>query len=163
MCVCWSQPLALYSPLYLSLQVLGRNCRFLQGPETETAAVAVLVAAVRSGSDCCVRLTNYKRDGTTFKNLLTMRAMADGGNTTRFFMGVQKELTAGLDVAKDAAACAILCQLVPPLFTETNSASVNSGGAASSASASAQAAARQVRTPGICRFAGSKTNPKSRF
>ena len=46
--------------------------RFLQGPDTDPAAVAELRAAVEAGSPCTVRLLNYRRDGSTFWNLLSL-------------------------------------------------------------------------------------------
>ena len=37
---------------YSKAEAHGRNCRFLQGPETELAAVAALVDAQRRGAEC---------------------------------------------------------------------------------------------------------------
>jgi hypothetical protein len=48
--------------------VLGRNCRFIQGPDTDLTVVAQLRAAIEDGSDLSVCLLNYRRDGTTFWN-----------------------------------------------------------------------------------------------
>jgi hypothetical protein len=56
----------------------GRNCRsrcrFLQGPETEPKPVEVICETLRQGIDChChVELTNYKKSGKKFQNLLSM-------------------------------------------------------------------------------------------
>merc|ERR1711935_1071472 len=49
-------------------QVLGRNCRFLQGPETDPQAVEKIRKAVAEGVDASVCLLNYRIDGTTFWN-----------------------------------------------------------------------------------------------
>jgi len=51
---------------------MGRNCRFLQGPKTEVAAVAAVVEALRRGTDITLKLSNYRRNGDVFFNLLTM-------------------------------------------------------------------------------------------
>ena len=49
-------------------QILGRNCRFLQGPETDPAAVEKIRHAINQGVDASVCLLNYRIDGTTFWN-----------------------------------------------------------------------------------------------
>ena len=51
--------------------MLGRNCRFIQGPATDNAEVAKLRAAIVEGSDVSVCLLNYRIDGTTFWNQVT--------------------------------------------------------------------------------------------
>jgi PAS domain S-box-containing protein len=100
---------------YSKSEVLGCNCRFLQGPETEVGAVAVVNGAIRRGESCCVRITNYKRNGETFKNFLIMNAIVDAGGTTRFFAGVQKDLT---DNPRDSVTTTILSELIPPLYAD---------------------------------------------
>lgn len=49
-------------------EVVGRNCRFLQGPETDRDDVQKIINAIRNETECSVKLTNYKKDGTTFRN-----------------------------------------------------------------------------------------------
>src|SRR6187551_2816504 len=49
-------------------EVIGRNCRLLQGAETEAAARDILRQAVASGGSAVVEITNYKRDGRPFRN-----------------------------------------------------------------------------------------------
>ncbi|MEM9244130.1 MAG: PAS domain-containing protein, partial [Cyanobacteria bacterium P01_F01_bin.153] len=53
-------------------EVVGRNCRFLQGPDTYGPDVERLRSAVRAGEDCTVTLLNYRKDGTPFWNRLTI-------------------------------------------------------------------------------------------
>ena len=53
---------------YTREQVLGRNCRFLQGPGTDPKAVDVIRSAIANGNDATVCLLNYKADGTPFWN-----------------------------------------------------------------------------------------------
>ena len=55
---------------YAVAEVLGRNCRFLQGPGTDPAAVAEIRAAVAEQRECVVEILNYQRDGTTSWNRL---------------------------------------------------------------------------------------------
>ena len=65
---------------YTPKEVLGRNCRFLQGPGTSQRAVEVIRKAVQTGSDCTVCLLNYKADGTPFWNQLFVAALRDSDN-----------------------------------------------------------------------------------
>ncbi|MET3666660.1 histidine kinase dimerization/phosphoacceptor domain -containing protein [Caulobacter sp. 1776] len=52
-------------------EVIGRNCRFLQGPDTDPRAVQALHEAVAAGQDITVELLNYRKDGSTFWNVLS--------------------------------------------------------------------------------------------
>ncbi len=51
---------------YPSEEVLGRNCRFLQGTDRDQPALEELCAALREGRDCQVLLRNYRKNGTPF-------------------------------------------------------------------------------------------------
>ena len=62
---------------YTREQVLGRNCRFLQGAGTDRKAVDVIRTAVANGTDATVCLLNYKADGTPFWNQLFVAALRD--------------------------------------------------------------------------------------
>jgi PAS domain-containing protein len=65
---------------YTQDQVLGRNCRFLQGPGTDPRAVDIIRSAVASGSDASTCLLNYKADGTPFWNQFFVAALRDSDN-----------------------------------------------------------------------------------
>ncbi|KAF8406775.1 hypothetical protein HHK36_008867 [Tetracentron sinense] len=70
---------------YSSKEVIGRNCRFLQGPDTDQDEVAKVRNAVKTGKSYCGRLLNYKKDGTPFWNLLTIAPIKDDtGNVIKF-------------------------------------------------------------------------------
>jgi len=70
-------------------QVLGRNCRFLQGPETDPKAVEKIRTAIEEGSDMSVCLLNYRVDGTTFWNQFFIAALRDAGGNITNYVGVQ--------------------------------------------------------------------------
>lgn len=70
-------------------QVLGRNCRFLQGPETDPKAVEKIRSAIEEGSDMSVCLLNYRVDGTTFWNQFFIAALRDAGGNITNYVGVQ--------------------------------------------------------------------------
>lgn len=70
-------------------QILGRNCRFLQGPETDPKAVELIRKAIEQGNDMSVCLLNYRVDGTTFWNQFFIAALRDAAGTVTNFVGVQ--------------------------------------------------------------------------
>ncbi|KAL7527936.1 hypothetical protein ACHAWF_002365, partial [Thalassiosira exigua] len=70
-------------------QVLGRNCRFLQGPETDPKAVEKIRNAIEEGSDMSVCLLNYRVDGATFWNQFFIAALRDAGGNITNYVGVQ--------------------------------------------------------------------------
>ncbi|KAL5562283.1 hypothetical protein UlMin_032030 [Ulmus minor] len=78
---------------YSSKEVIGRNCRFLQGPETDQKEVEKIRDAVRNGSSYCGRLLNYKKNGTPFWNLLTITPIKDDTGNTIKFIGMQVEVS----------------------------------------------------------------------
>uniref|UniRef100_A0A126WZB6 non-specific serine/threonine protein kinase n=1 Tax=Aphanochaete repens TaxID=764106 RepID=A0A126WZB6_9CHLO len=88
---------------YTREEVLGRNCRFLQGPLTDKHTIDEIRQAVRNGSECTVRILNYTKTGRPFWNMFTLAPMCDQDGATRFFIGVQVDVTAqagqpGMDV-----------------------------------------------------------------
>lgn len=70
-------------------QVLGRNCRFLQGPETDPKAVEKIRNAIEEGSDMSVCLLNYRVDGATFWNQFFIAALRDAAGNITNYVGVQ--------------------------------------------------------------------------
>ncbi|KAJ8612918.1 hypothetical protein CTAYLR_006188 [Chrysophaeum taylorii] len=73
-------------------QVVGRNCRFLQGPLTDRATVERLSRAIARGDDCSATLLNYKADGTTFWNQLFIASLRDINERVVNFVGVQTQV-----------------------------------------------------------------------
>lgn len=65
---------------YTSKEVLGRNCRFLQGPGTDPRAVEVIRKAIQTGADTTVCILNYKADGTPFWNQFFLASLRDSEN-----------------------------------------------------------------------------------
>jgi len=88
---------------YTREQVLGRNCRFLQGAGTDRKAVDVIRTAVANGTDATVCLLNYKADGTPFWNQLFVAALRDADNCIVNYVGVQTmiEPNAGASALED--------------------------------------------------------------
>lgn len=86
---------------YTSKEIVGRNCRFLQGAETDPEDVAKIREALQSGSSYCGRLLNYKKDGTPFWNLLTISPIKDDTGKVLKFIGMQVEVSKHTEGAKD--------------------------------------------------------------
>jgi PAS domain S-box-containing protein len=78
---------------YEESEVIGRNCRFLQGANTDREAVAVLRDAVKSGSSVALELLNYKRDGTPFWNALFIGPVFDSGGKLAYQFASQLDVT----------------------------------------------------------------------
>lgn len=70
-------------------QILGRNCRFLQGPETDPKTVERIRNAIEQGEDLSVCLLNYRVDGSTFWNQFFIAALRDAAGNITNFVGVQ--------------------------------------------------------------------------
>src|SRR5919107_1418683 len=79
---------------YASEEVLGRNCRFLQGEDRDQPALGKLRTAVHEGLQCTVVLRNYRKDGTLFWNELSVYPVHDEERRrVTNFVGVQNDIT----------------------------------------------------------------------
>lgn len=78
---------------YSRAEIVGRNCRFLQSSETEKDSIERLSNALRDAKPVRVALTNYRKDGTAFKNLLAMKPIFDETGRYRYVIGVQFDVT----------------------------------------------------------------------
>ena len=78
---------------YARDDVLGRNCRFLQGPKTSRNAISRLAAATRSGQEICETVLNYRRDGSAFVNLLLIAPLYDNRGIVRYYLGAQIDVS----------------------------------------------------------------------
>ncbi|KAH7300514.1 hypothetical protein KP509_24G066200 [Ceratopteris richardii] len=88
---------------YSSKEVIGRNCRFLQGADTDPEDVAKIREALATGKNYCGRLLNYKKDGTAFWNLLTIAPIKDEEGNLLKFIGMQVEVSKHTEGRKDKA------------------------------------------------------------
>jgi PAS domain S-box-containing protein len=74
-------------------EVVGRNCRFLQGEDTDEATVAEVRRAIEAGEPVSVDLLNYRRDGTPFWNHLDLSPVVDDDGEVTHYFGYQKDIT----------------------------------------------------------------------
>ncbi|KUJ21130.1 uncharacterized protein LY89DRAFT_577243 [Mollisia scopiformis] len=73
--------------------VLGRNCRFLQGPKTNPFSVRRIREKIDAGVEHCEVFLNYRRDGSPFMNLLMCAPLCDSRGTIRYFIGAQVDVS----------------------------------------------------------------------
>jgi diguanylate cyclase (GGDEF)-like protein/PAS domain S-box-containing protein len=74
-------------------EVVGRNCRLMQGPDTDRAVVAELAEAIRAGLPIRREVLNYNKDGRTFWNEIFIVPLIDAGGEVTGFIGTQRDLT----------------------------------------------------------------------
>ncbi|PQM32623.1 putative LOV domain-containing protein [Prunus yedoensis var. nudiflora] len=74
---------------YSREEILGRNCRFLQGPETDPATVRKIRDAIDNQTDVTVQLINYTKSGKKFWNVFHLQPMRDQKGEVQYFIGVQ--------------------------------------------------------------------------
>jgi PAS domain S-box-containing protein len=74
---------------YTSAEAVGRNCRFLQGPETNPFAIEAIRQGLKAQTRFTIDILNYRKDGTPFMNRLRIRPIFDSDGRLTFFAGAQ--------------------------------------------------------------------------
>jgi PAS domain S-box-containing protein len=74
-------------------EIVGRNCRFLQGPATDRKAVARVRSAVAARWNITEELANYRKDGSLFWNALFVNPVFDRGGRLAYLFGTQLDVT----------------------------------------------------------------------
>ncbi|MEM1170144.1 MAG: PAS domain S-box protein [Cyanobacteria bacterium P01_H01_bin.35] len=78
---------------YSTQETLGKNCRFLQGADTDPAALYQIRQAIESEKNCLVVVKNYRKDGTPFWNELAISPVRDHNGSVNHFIGIQTDIT----------------------------------------------------------------------
>jgi PAS domain S-box-containing protein len=90
--------------LYSRAFAIGRNCRFLQGPETDPRDIEHIREGLRSEQEFEVTITNHRADGEPFRNQLLIAPIhASNGELTAYF-GIQRRIEEGEDEDHDSLA-----------------------------------------------------------
>jgi PAS domain S-box-containing protein len=79
---------------YAAEELLGQNCRMLQGEGTSPAAIAEIRHAIAGERDVDVELLNYRKDGTPFWNQLHLSPIFDDDGQLAYYFGSQIDVTA---------------------------------------------------------------------
>lgn len=74
-------------------EILGRNCRFLQGPDSDPETVQRIRDGLSTRSEVRVTILNYRKDGTPFWNDLIISPVRDSGEKVTHFIGLQSDIT----------------------------------------------------------------------
>ncbi|MGE6331628.1 histidine kinase famiy protein [Stenotrophomonas sp. NPDC077659] len=74
-------------------ELIGRNCRFLQGPDTDPDAIAEIREAIASTREAATEVLNYRKDGSTFWNALFVSPVFDDDGTLVYFFGSQLDVS----------------------------------------------------------------------
>ena len=74
---------------YSKQEIEKRNCRFLQGPETDPQHVRKIREAIDNQKEACLEILNYKKDGSTFRNQFFLCPLLSAEGSLSYFIGVQ--------------------------------------------------------------------------
>jgi PAS domain S-box-containing protein len=88
---------------YTRQELMGRNLRMLNGPDTDVAAMAQLREAFTRGKDVRVVLKNYRKDGSAFWNELAMAPLRDKAGRLTHWVGIQTDASARIRVDEMAS------------------------------------------------------------
>jgi PAS domain S-box-containing protein len=77
---------------YTEAEVIGRNCRFLRGPDTENGQTDKLRTAVYGQHSALAELINYRKDGSPFRNAVMIAPLFDDDGNLELFVGSQIEV-----------------------------------------------------------------------
>jgi PAS domain S-box-containing protein len=92
-------PIVLANHAFLDLsgyapdEVIGRNCRFMQGPQTDAGKVSELRDAIAAEQEATVELLNYRKDGSTFWNELFISPVHDDQGNLLYFFSSSKDIS----------------------------------------------------------------------
>ena len=78
---------------YTASEVIGRNCRFLQGNDLFQPEKQALRLAIAKGESCTVIIRNYRKDGTLFWNELNISPIFDDHGQVTHFIGIQTDIS----------------------------------------------------------------------
>ncbi|MFC4357675.1 bacterio-opsin activator domain-containing protein [Halobium salinum] len=78
---------------YSASEALGRNCKFMQGPDSSEEAIQEMRDALNAGREVEVEIVNYHRDGTPFWNEVTIAPVHDADENLTHFVGFQTDVT----------------------------------------------------------------------
>lgn len=78
---------------YSREEILGHNCRFLQGNDRDQPEVERIREALRGHTPVTVTLRNYRKDGSLFYNQFSIRPLRDPEGRLLYYLGIQYDVT----------------------------------------------------------------------
>ena len=88
---------------YSKEQILGKNCRILQGPETDPATIATIREGIQSEQTVTTVIRNYRADGAPFWNEVTIAPLRNEVGTVTHFVGFQVDVTERMSAQQEVA------------------------------------------------------------
>ncbi len=73
--------------------ILGRDCKFLQGPLTDAETVATISRTLHAEHEFDGEILNYRKDGTTFLNAMTISPVRDAAGIVVHYVGITRDIT----------------------------------------------------------------------
>lgn len=89
---------------YSQEEIVGHNCRFLQGEDRDQPARYQIAEAMNKKQGVEVTLRNYKKDGTLFHNHLKVIPLFDKKQRVIYYLGVQYDITQQVDAKNEIDA-----------------------------------------------------------
>lgn len=86
---------------YSQKEIVGRNCRFLQGEDRDQEARFQITEAMKNNETVEVILRNYKKDGTLFFNRLKITPLLDRKQRVIYYLGVQYDITEQVNASNE--------------------------------------------------------------
>ncbi|XP_038893298.1 protein TWIN LOV 1 isoform X3 [Benincasa hispida] len=77
---------------YTRCEVLGRNCRFLSGIDTDSSTLFKIKESLQSEQACTVRILNYRKNKSSFWNDLHISPVRNASGKVAYFVGVQMDV-----------------------------------------------------------------------
>lgn len=78
---------------YSREEIIGHNCRFLQGNDDNRLEREIIKNALRTGEECTIEIRNYKKNGSLFWNELHLKPIKDDVGKLLYYVGVQNDIT----------------------------------------------------------------------
>jgi PAS domain S-box-containing protein len=85
---------------YPRQEVIGQNCRFLQGQDVNQPGLKKLRTALKTGQSCTVNLRNYRKDGSLFWNELSISPIYDEQGRLTHYIGIQTDISERIQAEK---------------------------------------------------------------
>jgi PAS domain S-box-containing protein len=104
---------------YSQQEILGRNCRFLQGKDRDQEARFAMKQAIEKQQAAEVTIRNYRKDGELFFNHLTLTPLFDNDGRLIYYLGIQydvnrnREMLSKFSVQQEADTRRLLSSLLP--------------------------------------------------
>nr|AML77855.1 putative LOV domain-containing protein [Microcachrys tetragona] len=92
-------------------EVLGKNCRILQGQDTNQEDISKIRQSIEAEQPCTVRILNHRKDGNPFSNLLHTAPVRNASGKVAFYVGVQLDVTGMEDDHSDKGMTSHMKQL----------------------------------------------------